>query len=100
MIIQQIFFFFLLVSSLAIIVLFFKKVPQLCSINSEVYQNKEANFFKKKILSFKNSRFVSEFSWINIYQRILSRIRVLILRFEKRIADHLYYIRKKNRKED
>ncbi|MDD4062674.1 MAG: hypothetical protein PHV25_02820 [Candidatus Pacebacteria bacterium] len=99
MIIEQIFFFFLLISFLAIAVLFCKKIPQLCSIDASIYEKRE-NFFKKKLLDLKNSSLVSEFSWVNIYQRILSRTRVLILRFEKRIADHLYNIRKSNSKDN
>lgn len=98
MIIQRIFCFFLLVSFLAIVILFCKKIPQLRNINTDLYEKRES-LLKKKVSDFRNSSFISELSWKNIYQRMLSRTRVLVLRFEKRIADRLYTIRKSNSKD-
>ncbi len=97
MMIYQISLVVLMVSFLVLVYLFIKKAPQLIKLEDVSIKRKE-NFFlriKKKLTEIS---FVKNFSWNTIFQKMLSRIRIIILKIENKIGDLLHFLRKKSEK--
>ncbi len=95
--IHQIFFFVLILSFSILVFLFFRKAPQLMKFEEEISAKKD-NIFLRIRKRVANISFVKEFSWNNILQKLLSKIRVMILKIETKIGDQLHFLRKSSEK--
>jgi len=86
-----------LVSFLVVFFLFWKKIPVLVNLPEKKTKKIKHYVFhlKRKI---NNVPFVKNFSWQGILLKILSKIRVLVLKIEGKIALYLQKLRAKSKK--
>lgn len=96
--IQIILIISLITSFLVMAVMFYQKLPVLNKIainNSSAKEDSYIFKIRKRILEIP---FVKNFSWNSVLQKILSKIRVFILKIENKIGDFLHLLRKKSEK--
>ena len=96
--IQAIYIVILIVSFLTMTVIFWRKIPSLTEISEIGKSEKKNTFFllRKKICSF--LIFKSSF-WSGVLLKILSKVRVGILKIENKIGKFLQFLRIKVQKD-
>ncbi len=91
----------LLVSGGGIFYIIIRKIPVLVDLNTEEQEVKKNNLFLKiKSKSLIISQRIKSFSFNKFFHKILSKLKIFILRLEKFIDYYLQKTRKKNNKEE
>ncbi len=78
--------------------IFYQKLPALNKVVIDSSVTKKDSYIlkvKKRILEIP---FIKNFSWNSILQKILSKVRVFVLKIESKIGDFLHLLRKKSEK--
>jgi len=94
--IEGILFFISIISFLLMLVIFYKKIPVLAEVKIKESNNNISALQEKKNRILKIS-FIKNFSWNIFLQKRLSKMRVIILKIEKKIGDFLHLLRKKSK---
>ncbi len=89
---------FLLVSFAIAVTIFWRKIPILAGFPEETKEKKESflDGTKRKINSLS---FLKDFSWNKTLLKILSKIRVVVIKIENKISGCLETLRVKSQKE-
>jgi len=87
----------LLLSFLGMLVIFIRKIPVLVTLSPEVKTSKPNLFVKLKDKAFEKRPFKS-FSFEIFLQKSLSKIRILVLKIDHRIANCLQRMRAESRR--
>ncbi len=76
--------------------LIIKKAPELADLEEVPSTRKRPNSLLKVKERIFGISFLKGISWNIILQKTLSKMRVVILKIESKIADQLYFLRKKS----
>jgi hypothetical protein len=88
---------FVFISSLIFIFgMFIVKKDLLFKIEKSNVEKKRKNIIILLVNEIKKIDFIRNFSWNNFFQKILSKIRVFLLKIEKRVGDLLLFLRRKS----
>ena len=89
----------ILIFSLAgIIIMLFQKIPILAGLPKTAKDFSGELFWRKLVGAMKNIPGLKSFSFEIFLQKILSRIRILVLKIENKIAGWLQELRERNQK--
>ncbi len=93
---QQIFLVALIISFSILAAILLKKAPQLSDIGKVTPVRKKKKFLYRLWKKVAGIPLIRDFSWNRILQKLLSKTRILILKIEGKIGDHLHFLRKKS----
>ena len=96
----QIAIFIFFVSFFGLVFIVIKKIPQLREIPENIQDVREKNFYQK-IKNKVSEEFKKTFSKISLesfFHKILSKIRIINLKIENKIANYLQQLREKQKR--
>jgi len=84
------------VSFLIMLIIFYQKIPVLAEMKIQENVN-NISFWEKSKKKILEISFIKNFSWNVFLQKILSKIRIIVLKIEKKIGEFLHLLRKKSK---